>query len=291
MSLYSYGYRFLIKFLSVFPYKFLYIIGKGLSFLFLVIPNKHKKLSLANLNLVFPETPPNEIRKLLKDSLFHSSMNVLESGMVWMKKNYEIEKDFLIVKNFKSVESSQKNGNGVLLFTPHLGNIEILINFLGKYTNCTIPYTRPKNENLDSIITKSRNDSGVEMVNVDTKGIRQILSTLKNGNVVAFASDQVPKKGSGLFSKFFDREVYSIKLLPKLQQKTNCAVHLMYCERMRKGEGFRIHFSDSICLSKGIQEGVDKMNIEFEKCIMNIPEQYSWEYKKFKRTEQESIYL
>ena len=144
--------------------------------------------------------------------------------------------------------------------------------------------------NLDSFITKSRSHSGVQMVDVDSPGIRQILTTLRQGNVVAFASDQVPKKGSGILSKFFSRQIYSIKLLPKLQQKTNCAVHLMYCERMKKGEGFRIHFSDSICLSKETQEGVDKMNIEFEKCIMNIPEQYSWEYKKFKRAEEESIY-
>ena len=158
-------------------------------------------------------------------------------------------------------------------------------------TICTIPYTRPKNEYIDSVITKSRNSSGVKMVNIDSVGIKEILSTLRNGNVVAFASDQVPKKGSGIFSSFFNQDIYSIKLVPKLQQKTSCAVHLMYCERKKNGEGFLIHFSDSIHLSEEVKEGVDKMNIEFEKCIMYNPGQYSWEYKKFKRTEKESLYL
>jgi lauroyl/myristoyl acyltransferase len=64
----------------------------------------------------------------------------------------------------------------------------------------------------------------------------------------------------------------------------------MYCERKKKGEGFIIHFSKEINLSSELQEGVDKMNNEFEKCIMKIPEQYSWEYKKFKRNNKESIY-
>jgi lauroyl/myristoyl acyltransferase len=32
------------------------------------------------------------------------------------------------------------------------------------------------------------------------------------------------------------------------------------------------------------------MNIEFENCIMKAPEQYSWEYKKFKRTNLNSQY-
>ena len=47
----------------------------------------------------------------------------------------------------------------------------------------------------------------------------------------------------------------------------------------------------SIDLSSNIQEGVDKMNNEFEKCIMKLPGQYSWEYKKFKRTKLDSIYI
>ena len=36
--------------------------------------------------------------------------------------------------------------------------------------------------------------------------------------------------------------------------------------------------------------GVDKMNNEFEKCIMQLPGQYSWEYKKFKRSVNKTIY-
>jgi len=32
------------------------------------------------------------------------------------------------------------------------------------------------------------------------------------------------------------------------------------------------------------------MNYEFEKCIMEIPGQYAWEYKKFKRNGPQSIY-
>ena len=35
---------------------------------------------------------------------------------------------------------------------------------------------------------------------------------------------------------------------------------------------------------------VDRMNNEFEECIIRIPEQYSWEYKKFKRSIHKTIY-
>ncbi len=290
MSRYNVLYKLIIKILEVIPYKGLFCIGKVLAFLLHTLPNKHKKISKANLELVFPHKTSLQINTILRDSLFHSIMNMLEAGLVWGKQDYKKKPGFINVKNFSKIETALSSNKGVLLFTPHIGNIEIIINFLGQHTDCTIPYTQPKNKDLDKIITNSRNKSGVRMVDINVSGIKEMLSALKNKKLVAVASDQVPKKGAGIISKFFNSEIYSMSLLPKLQQRTGCVAHLMYCERKENGEGFVIHFDSKIDLSFNIQDGVDKMNNEFEKCIMKLPGQYSWEYKKFKRTELDSIY-
>ena len=283
-------YILIIKSLEAIPYKGLFYIGKVLALLLYTLPNKHRRVSEANLKLVFPHKTSLQINSILRDSLFHSIMNMLEAGLVWGKKDYKKKQGFVDVENFSKIESSLSSDKGVLLFTPHIGNIEIIINFLGQHTDCTIPYTQPKNKDLDNIITISRNKSGVKMVDINVSGIKDMLSALKNKKLVAVASDQVPKKGAGIISKFFNSEIYSMSLLPKLQQRTGCVAHLMYCERKENGKGFVIHFDSKIDLSSNIQDGVDKMNNEFEKCIMKLPGQYSWEYKKFKRTELDSIY-
>ena len=290
MSRYDVLYILIIKSLEAIPYKGLFYIGKVLALLLNTLPNKHKRISKANLELVFPHKTSLQINSILRDSLFHSIMNMLEAGLVWGKQDYKNKPGFINVKNFSEIETALSSNNGVLLFTPHIGNIEIIINFLGQHTDCTIPYTQPKHKGLDKIITNSRNKSGVKMVDINVSGIKEMLSALKNKKLVAIASDQVPKKGAGIISKFFNREIYSMSLLPKLQQRTGCVAHLMYCERKENGKGFVIHFDSKIDLSSNIQEGVDKMNNEFEKCIMKLPGQYSWEYKKFKRTELDSIY-
>ena len=290
MSLYGGFFNLLIRLLGFLPYKFLYYLGKALACLLYVIPNAHKTVSFVNLNQVFPNKSKKEIKTLLRESLFHSVMNLLESGLVWGNKNYINQEGFIDVLNFESIKRSLAEKKGLILFTPHIGNIEILINFLGRNSNCTIPYTKPKNKYLDKIITKSRNDAGVKMVNTDSRGIKEILIALREKNLVAVASDQVPKDGAGIISVFFDNEIYSMTLLPKLQQKIRCNVHLMFCQRKPKGAGFIINFKDPLDLTSGIQYGVDKMNKEIEKCIMEAPEQYSWEYKKFKRTRLKSIY-
>ena len=283
-------YILIIKSLEAIPYKGLFYIGKVLALLLYTLPNKHRRVSEANLKLVFPHKTSLQINSILRDSLFHSIMNLLEAGLVWGKKDYKQKQEFIDIENFSEIKSSLSSDKGVLLFTPHIGNIEIIINFLGQHTDCTIPYTQPKNKDLDNIITNSRNKSGVKMVDINVSGIKDMLSALKNKKLVAVAADQVPKKGAGIISKFFNSEIYSMSLLPKLQQRTGCVAHLMYCERKENGKGFVIHFDSKIDLSSNIQDGVDKMNNEFEKCIMKFPGQYSWEYKKFKRTELDSIY-
>ena len=290
MSRYDVLYILIIKSLEAIPYKGLFYIGKVLALLLNTLPNKHKRISKANLELVFPHKTSLQINSILRDSLFHSIMNMLEAGLVWGKQGYKKKPGFINIKNFSEIETALSSDKGVLLFTPHIGNIEIIINFLGQHTDCTIPYTQPKNKDLDKIITNSRNKSGVKMVDINVSGIKDMLSALKNKKLVAVASDQVPKKGAGIISKFFNSEIYSMSLLPKLQQRTGCVAHLMYCERKENGKGFVIHFDSKIDLSSNIQDGVDKMNNEFEKCIMKLPGQYSWEYKKFKRTELDSIY-
>ena len=290
MSHYNVLYILILKSLEAIPYKGLFYIGKVLGLLLYILPNKHKRISKANLELVFPQKTSLQINSILRDSLFHSIMNILEAGLVWGKQDYKKKPGFINVKNFSEIETALSSDKGVLLFTPHIGNIEIIINFLGQHTDCTIPYTQPKHKGLDKIITNSRNKSGVKMVDINVSGIKEMLAALKNKKLAAVASDQVPKKGAGIISKFFNNEIYSMTLLPKLQQRTGCVAHLMYCERKEKGKGFVIHFDSKIDLSSNIQEGVDKMNNEFEKCIMKLPGQYSWEYKKFKRTELDSIY-
>jgi|TARA_A200000113_G_scaffold45764_1_gene37192 KDO2-lipid IV(A) lauroyltransferase len=290
MSHYNVLYILILKSLEAIPYKGLFYIGKVLGLLLYILPNKHKRISKANLELVFPQKTSLQINSILRDSLFHSIMNILEAGLVWGKQDYKKKPGFINVKNFSEIETALSSDKGILLFTPHIGNIEIIINFLGQHTDCTIPYTQPKHKGLDKIITNSRNKSGVKMVDINVSGIKEMLAALKNKKLAAVASDQVPKKGAGIISKFFNNEIYSMTLLPKLQQRTGCVAHLMYCERKEKGKGFVIHFDSKIDLSSNIQEGVDKMNNEFEKCIMKLPGQYSWEYKKFKRTELDSIY-
>ena len=64
----------------------------------------------------------------------------------------------------------------------------------------------------------------------------------------------------------------------------------MVCIRGPKGNDFKLIFSPKLEMPNTIKEGVDTMNKELEKCIMLAPEQYAWEYKKYRRSGNENHY-
>ena len=68
MSLYGLFYRIFLIATELIPYRVLYQIGKLMGLTFYLIPNKHKRISLENLNLVFPDLNRKELNKLLKES-------------------------------------------------------------------------------------------------------------------------------------------------------------------------------------------------------------------------------
>ena len=215
---------------------------------------------------------------------------MLESGYVWIRLPGNSLPQSIQVVGFESVQKSLKDGCGLLLFTPHQANIEILINFLGQNLDCSVPYSNIKNGYLDEFVKKARTKMGVNMVEVNISGVKKLLNSLTSGEAVAIASDQVPDLSGGEISKFFGQECLSMSLLWKLHNKTNAKVHSMVCIRGPKRNDFKLIFSPQLEMPNTIKEGVDTMNKELEKCIMLAPEQYAWEYKKYRRAGNEDHY-
>jgi len=286
----------LIKlFLTLFSYislKNIHFLGEAGGFLLSIVPNSLKTTTKTNLKICFPEKTPKEINILTRKSLKETSKNLFESGKCWItypkldiNKLVEVEGKDLILR-------SLEEGRGVILFTSHIGNIEVLLNFVANNFTSTIPYTPAKISALDSVMKSARDSMGANMVKADSGGVKSSLIALKEGNLILMASDQVPKKSNGIISNFFGVSALTVTLISTLSKKTKSPCHSVTCLRQNRGQGFKITFSKKISQLNdlGVQDGVNLMNRELEKCIMKAPEQYAWEYKRFKHSTFESPY-
>ena len=145
---------------------------------------------------------------------------------------------------------------------------------------------------LDSIMNSARALMGANMVKANSVGVKSSLIALKEGNLIMMASDQVPKKSNGIIANFFSVSALTVTLISTLSKKTKSPCHSVTCLRRSRGQGFKIIFSKKInqLNDLDVQDGVNLMNRELEKCIMKAPEQYAWEYKRFKHSTFESPY-
>ena len=279
----------LLSFISL---KNIYFLGEAMGFLLSILPNSARNNTKINLKLCFPNSSDQEIKVLMRKSLKETSRSLLESGKSWITFPKTGVANLIQVEGMKLVSESLIQEKGAILFTSHLGNIEVLISFLAENFKCTIPYTPAKINAVDELMKQARLLMGAEMVKADSGGVKSALKALNRGEVIIMASDQVPKKKSGIISNFFGTPALSVSLVSSLATRTESPCHSVSCIRLKKGKGYKVIFSKRIekLNTLGVPEGVNLMNTELEECIMKAPEQYAWEYKRFKHSNFKNPY-
>ena len=106
---------------------------------------------------------------------------------------------------------------------------------------------------------------------------------VKNNKIVGFAADQVPKRGFGEYINFFNVEAYTTTLVQSLVKKTKANVMYFFIQTSPSNDLNIIlkHCKQNIHNDSGHSLWLNK---DIEKFIMNRPADYSWEYKRFKRS-------
>ena len=278
--------------LSLISLKNIHFLGELMGFLLSILPNSARNNTKINLKLCFPNSSDQEIKVLMRKSLKETSRSLLESGKSWITFPKTGVANLIQVEGMKLISESLIQEKGAILFTSHLGNIEVLISFLAENFKCTIPYTPAKINAVDELMKQARLLMGAEMVKADSGGVKSALKALNRGEVIIMASDQVPKKKSGIISNFFGTPALSVSLVSSLATRTESPCHSVSCIRLKKGKGYKVIFSKRIekLNTLGVPEGVNLMNTELEECIMKAPEQYAWEYKRFKHSNFKNPY-
>ena len=283
--------QFFLFIAGLIPIRAIFILSRWAIFSSFVNMKDLSKTTSCNLRLAFPELDEEETQSLTKKSLIETLRIASELGLAWSRLPRSNLSKYIDVKGIDNVFDSLGKKKGLILFTPHLSNIEILLNSISKEFSCMALYTPSKNQYMDQVMLAARRKMGAEMVQPNITGVKSMLNHLKQGGVVVIASDQVPNLEGGLLSKFFSTPALTMTLVSRLKLKTGAPCHSVYCLRKPEGKGFEVIYSQEVeGMDLDIQSSVDRMNEELEKCIMIAPEQYAWEYKRYKHSGLKDLY-
>ena len=172
----------------------------------------------------------------------------------------------------------------------HLGNWE----FVGYYLNTVAPlaplYERPKSAIVDTALRNARERLGNDSAPDSVSGLRHLVKVLRDGGMVAVLPDQVPIVGSGVAAPFFGREAFTMTLVAKLLQRVDADVVFGNAIRVTGGFAIRIEAVDDAIRDPDPAVSVATMNAAIEALVRRHPEQYQWEYKRFRFPRQPNIY-
>ncbi|MFM9270030.1 lysophospholipid acyltransferase family protein [Halomonas elongata] len=250
---------------------------------------RERLVTRVNLNQAYPELAESVQRRLVRDSLVHSSATMVELGFAWLGDAQRVSDSIQEVHGRTLLDDARDRGQGVIVLAPHFGNWEVLNFWLSSHFPFTAMYEPPKLAALDPIIRQGRERQGARLVPTNPRGVAALLKALNRTEAVGILPDQEPGWGSGVFAPFFERQAYTATLLPKLVARTEARVVTGVARRL-PGRGFAIHFlaADERVYDSDERTSAAGVNASVEAAIALDPAQYQWEYKRYRKTPEEA---
>jgi len=246
------------------------------------------RITRTNIELCFPEKTVAEQQDLIRHSLVETGKLFAEFGIMWEWPTDRTMSLIHSVEGKEYLDDIFARGKSVIVLAPHHGNWEMVGLYLSTLRPMAALYKPPKIKALEDYMSAVRGRHGSELVPTNKRGVIRLFSILKgeggNSGMVGILPDQVPGGSGGVFAPFMGVPANTIKLVTRLIDKTGCEVVSLCAMRRPNADGFDMIFrpADPEIYSKDMDTSVAALNRSIEACVRYCPEQYQWEYKRFK---------
>ncbi len=243
------------------------------------LSKKNKHITLTNIQKCYPQLSPDEQKVCAQKSIDAALMNFFELGYLW-KKQTKVEDFVNNIYGMDAFKQALKQGNGLLLAAPHVGNWEVLNLVLARFDKFAFLYKPPSDKKIEDLLIKYRGKSKALQIEANRKGVRKIMTHLKDKGFIAILPDQRPKSGQGEFADFYGIPTYTMTLFSRLAAKTKVPVFFAYALRTDKGFDVTFESSDN-AIYENSTKSVAYLNKKIQSIVDKAPEQYQWTYKRF----------
>jgi KDO2-lipid IV(A) lauroyltransferase len=240
------------------------------------------RIARVNLQLCYPQRSAAAIEQMCKQRMIQLGQAFLETPRVWSSSTAWLESKILSVEGLDLLQEALADKSGTLLIVPHQGNWEVIGLWLAPQTKMTSLYEPPKIAPLGRWIKASRERSGATLVPTDVRGVAALIKALKRGETTAILPDQQPAPQSGIVVPFMGNQARTMTLATNLIDRSGSRALL--ATALREPGGWRLHFlpaSDELYSGDPVT-AVTALNDDVARIVALAPEQYQWEYKRFR---------
>ncbi len=280
----------LLKLFSLTPLRFNQWLGRNTGALAWKFSGKTKHITRTNLTLCYPEKTDTWLETTGKKSTQSMAEALLESPRLWNMPAEKLRRLWSNPESFDPIRKAYAQNQGLIVATPHLGSWEFAGLMLADHFPTTTLYRPPRLTAIDSIIKQGRASTGATLVPTTASGIKAMAKALRKSQCIGLLPDQEAEPGNGVFADFFNVPAYTMHLLPRMAQRRNSPVFLIFAERLPQGR-YHIHVEQlpEKIYDKNMQTACACLNQIVEKMVRINPEQYNWAYKRFREMPDGSV--
>lgn len=263
------------------PLRLQFLIGKAIGKLLYLFPSQLKMITQINLANAYNHLPEKKRRLLAKNNFSSLGLGLIEAGLAWWLPNKKLANHYQL-HGIEHLEKAYAKGKGVILLAPHSTCIEIVGRLLGMHYTFGVMYYPHKKPFIAFIHERFRKKHYVSYI--PRQDIRQLLRTLKENTAVWYAYDIDGGRKRSLFAPFFGVQTASLTALSRIVSLSEAAiVPISYYRRDNQ-------FFYDVTLSPALENfptsdalaDVTRLNLILEEMIRKKPDQYVWQYKRFK---------
>ena len=240
-----------------------------------------------NIAIAFPEQSAAWRQRLVRESMRQTAMTAFEAAALW---TWPLQRLVRLVRHVEGegLLAGRARTRGALLLAPHFGNWEFLAVYLNTLEPVTPLYERPASPAVDAALRAARARLGSHPAPDSVAGMRQLVTALRRGELIAVLPDQVPR--TGVLAPFFGQSVQTVAVVAKLLARVPADVFIATAARVPGGFAIRVDAVDAAIHSADLNASATAMNAAVEAVARRDPAQYQWEYKRFRFPGQPNMY-
>jgi len=278
--------RLFFYLLSPFSLRLGYVFCDFIALVALALNTEIVKISKININIAYSSKNKEYRESLVKRSVKQSIRSYYETLFCFSRSQNKLNQSIFKVEN-RFLYSQTNKDLGLILLSTHNRSVDLLLNQFSIQDHVTAIFKPIKIKALNEFVKKNRQKNGSKVYETNLTGVKKLFSALRSGETIAMAADQVPAKNMGVFEEFFGRKVYTTNLIPSLHSKTKAPIVSVAIHSDNLNDQLYIRYGSKSTYNEKSQYNAKAMNKEIERIISINPEDYNWEYKRFKKQEVE----
>jgi KDO2-lipid IV(A) lauroyltransferase len=270
----------LLRVLSLFPMRVIWVLGNLLGALIGLFPTKLKRIARTNIELCFPELGEAGQRDLLRRHFRNLGVSILSYGLGWWSSAGRL-RSLITYRDRQHYDDALTSGRPVILFAPHFIALDICGIALSSERPMVSMYRASRNRLVDRMLRRRDRFGGIV---IERKAsLKLLIRSIREGRPFYYLPDQ-DAGSDGVFVPFFGVPAATVTAMSRIARMTDALVIPCYNRILPWGRGFEVQFGPPLAdyPSTDPERDARRMNEEIEKIVREHPDQYLWSYRRFK---------